>query len=69
MASYQVVHDHRHDSWCLMRNSQSLKCSADKRDAVKLGQSLARRGDQLIVETESGAIENVFNYGPVAVAE
>ena len=69
MESYQVVHDRRHDSWCLMRNSQNLKCSADKRDAVKLGQSLARRGDQLVVETETGAIENVFSYGPLTVEE
>ena len=67
METYYVIHDGEHDSWCLLKDDMKIRCSGDKRDAVKLGQSLARRGDQLIVEKENGAVENVFTYGPVTV--
>jgi hypothetical protein len=65
MNSYHIVHDAQKDAWCVTKESEKLRCFANKMDAFNLGQSFAPRngGGQLTIHAQDGSIENVLYYG------
>jgi len=61
MLTYNVIYDSRSNSWCVTKNYEKVRCYGNKRDAVNVGQSFARRirNVELRIHDENGNVECV----------
>jgi hypothetical protein len=65
MENVHIVHNQPTDSWCVHKGAERVRCYGNERDAVNYGQFLSRkRGSQLTIHNEEGAIKSVVSYEP-----
>jgi hypothetical protein len=64
MDTIDVVFDSNENSWCDCKGRDKVRCYGNRRDAVNLGQSFARRSRnvQLRIHNEQGRVESVLAY-------